>query len=153
MSDVSPACAWTRCPKNRRKDGPLCSTHAERKRLGKPMDAPIRAYIRDEKASYWTRVDKNGPVSADRPDLDPCWMWTGFINPVSGYGQFHRTKLLEYAHRYAYKLAFGEIPEDLHIDHICCVRACVNPAHLEAVTQQENNVRAGATRRSRKGRG
>ncbi len=118
--------------------GTLCSTHAERKRLGKPMDAPVRPYIRDREASYWSRVDKNGPVPERRPDLGPCWLWTGNVNPVTGYGQFRQGA----PHRYGYELANGAIPEGLHIDHLCAGRHCVNPAHLEAVTQQENNERA-----------
>ena len=122
--------------------GDLCSAHAERKRTGKPMDAPLRPYIRDREASYWSKVDKDGPVPERRTDLGPCWIWTGSINPKSGYGQFHRSKLPEPAHRYGYELAKGEIPAGLHIDHLCSVRACVNPAHLEAVTQHENNIRA-----------
>jgi hypothetical protein len=151
MSDGTSACSWSDCPKPRHQ-GPLCSSHAERKRLGKPMDAPIRPYIRDRVASFWSKVDQNGPVPEACPDLGPCWLWTASINLVTGYGQFHRGKQPELAHRYSYKLAYGEIPEGLHIDHACCVRACVNPKHLEAMTQRENNIRAGATRRSR-GRG
>lgn len=46
------------------------------------------------------------------------------------------------AHRYAYELLVGPIPEGLHIDHLCRVRLCVNPAHLEAVTCHENNRRS-----------
>jgi hypothetical protein len=49
-------------------------------------------------------------------------------------------------HRLAYEEAYGPIPAGLHIDHLCRVRNCINPEHLEAVTQAENNRRAAATR-------
>lgn len=48
----------------------------------------------------------------------------------------------EYAHRVAYRLYVGEIPEGLEIDHLCRVTWCVNPAHLEPVTRRENLLRA-----------
>lgn len=64
-----------------------------------------------------------------------------------GYGRINRGGRTVPVHRYAYELAVGPIPSGLHIDHLCGVRACVNPRHLEAVTQAENNRRAGARRR------
>ncbi len=66
---------------------------------------------------------------------DDCWLWTGPPNP-SGYGQVHwiqpggkRQKLV---HRMVYSLLRGELPEHLH--HVCRVRLCVNPDHLESHT-------------------
>src|ERR1019366_4519713 len=69
-----------------------------------------------------------------------CWLWTGGLNR-GGYGQF-MTPPCTVAHRVAYELFVGPIPEGLQLDHLCRVRSCVNPQHLEPVSQQEN-IRRG----------
>jgi hypothetical protein len=86
---------------------------------------------RPEAERFWAKVDKSGD----------CWIWIG-AKTRGGYGSFHGSDGERLAHRWAYRALVGPIPEGLHIDHLCRVRACVNPAHLEAVTQQENNARA-----------
>jgi hypothetical protein len=69
----------------------------------------------------------------------PCWVWLGSRSP-EGYGRIG----VAYAHRISYERHVGPIPEDLHIDHLCRNKTCVNPEHLEPVTQAENQRRATA---------
>ncbi len=65
-----------------------------------------------------------------------CIIWTGHIDK-DGYGKVGNVR----AHRIAYENVCGPIPVGLTIDHLCRVRACVNPDHLEAVTRRENTIR------------
>ena len=85
-----------------------------------------------------------------------CWLWTGVRNN-HGYGQISvqfddrwPNVRMAYAHRVVYELEVGPIPEGLVLDHLCRTPACVNPSHLEPVTQAENLRR---TRRSHCKRG
>ena len=77
-----------------------------------------------------------------RVDGNGCWLWTGSLN-LGGYGLFKRPspERVGVAHRYAYEVLVGPIPEGLNLDHLCRVRNCVNPRHVEPVTQRENIMR------------
>lgn len=86
---------------------------------------------------FWSKVDKNGPIPEYRPELGPCWRWR-FGRSKAGYGTYRLRGLTEYAHRISYELLIGPIPAGLTLDHLCRVRHCVNPAHLEAVSIQVN---------------
>lgn len=87
----------------------------------------------DEAWWFWARVEPTGF----------CWNWTG--PPMrTGYGQLQRKGRHHYAHRMAYELLVGPIPDGLHIDHLCRNRLCVNPDHLEPVESGENTRRGYA---------
>lgn len=81
-------------------------------------------------------------------DVDHCWLWNGCRDP-KGYGMFQASRLkLVRAHRWAYEALRGEIPNGLHLDHLCRHPSCVNPWHLEPVSCRENVLRgfgSGAT--------
>lgn len=85
------------------------------------------------------RYLREGRTVAD-PDTH-CWLWRGLRNR-DGYGVVridYRPKML---HRVMYEHFLGDIPDGLFIDHLCRVRHCINPGHLEVVTVAENNRRA-----------
>lgn len=87
---------------------------------------------------FWAKVDAQGV----------CWEWTGSVN-WAGYGRTRRFNKLCSAHRVAWEILIGPIPKGLVIDHLCRNRKCVNPDHLEPVTQRVNTKRGGAGRHDR----
>lgn len=66
-----------------------------------------------------------------------CWAWIG-AKGSNGYGQMQMGPRKQQAHRIAYELFVGPIPEGLTIDHICRFKDCVNPSHLRTMTMLEN---------------
>src|SRR6267142_4141502 len=96
-------------------------------------------------ARFWKKVDKNGPIPPDRPDLGPCWIWRGTLTQ-GGYGRVRRGRApgIRYpAHLVAYFTLRGIIPEGLEPDHLCRIRRCVHPWHIEPVTHKVNMERGG----------
>lgn len=89
---------------------------------------------------FWVKVNKDGPVSSHRPELGPCWLWLGAKDP-HGYGTFWVSGRFVRAHRFAYQELTGPVAKGLYLDHLCRVRHCVNPDHLEPVTNRVNILR------------
>jgi hypothetical protein len=72
---------------------------------------------------------------------ETCWLWRKCIS-ASGYGLFSFNQKTTRAHRFSYELHIGPIPWGLQLDHLCKIKNCVNPDHLEAVTARENVLRS-----------
>jgi len=97
----------------------------------------------DIRARFEAKIDKSAGE-------DGCWPWLASTNGKSGYGIFrggkgrdkYGSKKWILAHRYAYELEYGDIPDGLQIDHLCKNRLCVNPRHMEAVSQRINTLRS-----------
>lgn len=99
-------------------------------------------------AHFWERVDRNGPT---QPHMDsPCWVWTGCIN-TGGYGSLYWRKRPLTAHRVAWELQNGPIPEGLCVLHHCDHRACVR--HTYVGTKKANSDDMYRRGRGNKARG
>jgi hypothetical protein len=106
--------------------------------------------------SYWRRQPENRDlVAKPRPTserleeqierrTDGCWIWLG-SNNGQGYGTISIGGKRKMAHRAVYEDRVGEIPEGLHLDHLCRNPPCVNPDHLEPVSSWENVKRGNSS--------
>lgn len=139
QTDKGHLCAIEDCERAAERRG-WCRMHYARfERHGDPR---VVLRIRgDDETRFWSYVHKDGPGG--------CWLWTGALSD-DGYGQFQLGCRRVIAHRFAYELCVGPIPDGLHIDHVyangCRYRNCVNPNHLEPVTPKENTRRLIAAR-------
>lgn len=89
--------------------------------------------------SFWDTVDTGG---------SGCWEWSRFRNKA-GYGYFKWKSKLTMAHRVAYELAIGEIPDGMYVLHKCDNPPCCNPDHLWLGTKDDNNKDKKAKNRGR----
>ncbi|MDX1253654.1 MAG: HNH endonuclease signature motif containing protein, partial [Oceanisphaera sp.] len=78
---------------------------------------------------FWAKV------KGDKEDA--CWLWQGAVS-TSGYGNLRADKVYRRAHRTAYELCHGNIPDGMCVMHSCDVKLCCNPAHLSVGTLAEN---------------
>lgn len=121
----------------------LCPVHYDRWIKQGRLDLLPKPTIEER---FWAKVRMAGP--------DECWEWTG-ARKRSGYGSFcsgakdgNGRGVVVGAHRWAYESLRAEIPDGLHIDHLCRNPGCVNPWHMEPVTAAENTRRSDAAKRS-----
>ncbi|MDQ3573658.1 MAG: HNH endonuclease [Actinomycetota bacterium] len=121
---------------------------ASRYRRGCRCGGCRRAHTTKERERRWRRYGRpNPPTPSERffakvEKTPTCWLWTASLDGC-GYGLFRpSSKRTVRAHRWAYEHIVGAIPDGLELDHLCRVRNCVNPAHLEPVTFRENQRRA-----------
>lgn len=144
MSIASLPCAVEDCETGQHAKG-FCVTHYGRTlRHGDPLaGGRLIRRSRPTIEGFWAQVEKNGPIPEHRPELGPCWIWTGRPGK-EGYGSARLPGFRQQmgSHRAAWYLTHGSFPELPHLDHLCRVRPCCNPAHLEPVTAAENNRRS-----------
>lgn len=128
---VKPTCTAPDCGKPVYSNG-LCTPHYSRMRhKGRLELEPVLSVRERLEAGYVQQGD--------------CWIWQGRPGK-NGYGRISLNDAAHYAHRVAYETFVGPIPDDLTVDHLCRVRMCINPAHLEPVTRAENTRRENAAR-------
>jgi hypothetical protein len=121
-----------------------CAKHYRRYyRRGHPL--VVSRIVGNDVARFETYI-REGAVPEHDPTLGPCWLWTGALNP-DGYGSMGVLDLpTDSAHRWSYRHHVGPLLDELELDHLCRVRRCVNPYHLEQVTHVVNLERANALR-------
>lgn len=121
----------------------LCQPHYMRWYQAEGREAPKQHQIhRNRPLAFWSRVEFT----------PTCWLWRGSVGP-NGYGYFGTRRDHHLAHRWAYTFCVGPIVAGLSLDHLCRVRHCVNPSHLEPVTQHENCLRGAKSQQTHCKRG
>jgi hypothetical protein len=107
------------------------------KRWGSVAGQPVR-FVN----GHQRRLTAPAWIEEDRGYETPCWVWQRAMYD-SGYGAMAFQGRMHNAHRGVYLRFIGPIPDDLQLDHLCRVRACVNPDHMEPVTNAVN-IQRGA---------
>ena len=101
---------------------------------------------------FWAKVDKQGPVPTHRPELGPCWPWTGCLSPkVTGYGYIGQGKRSRRASQVSWELHYGPIPPGQQVCHHCDFKPCIRPDHLFLGTWLENMADMRAKGRQARG--
>lgn len=108
-----------------------CGKSLSSNKLTRCRPCDVKARTRPLAERFWEKVDRSaGPES--------CWLFQGARN-ASGYGVLHRSDGTRLAHRVAYELTNGPIPDGLHLCHSCDNPPCCNPSHVSPGTDQDNS--------------
>jgi hypothetical protein len=144
LTYICPNCQkpFQRNPSRVKIEAPFCSKKCCGLRNGSRNASTGKRHFPDFADSFWAKVNMGRP--------DECWNWKGYVHP-SGYGRIviqHKFKL---AHRIAYSLKYGEIPDGLHVCHKCDNRLCCNYNHHFLGTNADNQADRDAKGRQTKG--
>ena len=107
----------------------------------KAIATPPPAIMSAQERRFWDRVDKDGPTNTRRPELGPCWIWTGTRSTDKTgltYGQTSYLGKRMGAHRASFLMHGGTVPAGKEVMHACDTKPCVRPDHLSAGTRSEN---------------
>jgi hypothetical protein len=113
----------------------------ERTKIAKYNDA-YHGYVRGKPLRFLRHHCSRGDSPFYKIDENGCWIWQRSFIGKTGYGQISRNDTPMGAHKFFYEEKHGPVPKGMTLDHLCRVRACCNPDHLEPVTRGEN-VRRG----------
>lgn len=130
MAQVHRTCDFDDCTSKHWSSG-YCEKHYRRwKRHGDPAIV-LRQTGLPVEVRFWMKVQRGKP--------DECWFWISRqISSDGYYGMFSTPDREVMAHRFAYEITVGLIPEGLTVDHLCRNTFCMNSAHMELVTNSEN---------------
>lgn len=119
-----------------------CAKHY--RRFWRHGDPKVTSRIVGDDVARFESYLELGCVPDHDPSLGRCWLWTGLLNR-DDYGVMASDLPTSSAHRWSYRHHVGDLPpEGWDLDHLCRVRHCVNPAHLEPVPHEVNVQRANA---------
>jgi hypothetical protein len=109
-------------------------------------------YARPSRESrFWAKVNKNGPIPEDAPEIGPCWLWEGGGRALYGNFWWGKDRGYVYAHQAGYLLQIGPIPPGALICHLCHTRWCVRGEHIYAGSNQSNAADRVRSKRQTRG--